>query len=138
MRCGETSCGAALQRSASAVAWVSRFAWSANSMSNDRHHTVLHTPSRAVQEASAMWRFIEASSVQHGIAPPDYAALHAWSIAEPEAFHASLWDFLEIIGSRGERIVQRAANIQHVRFFPDARLNYAENLLYCADEGPAL
>src|SRR5688572_29756000 len=85
-----------------------------------------------------MWRFMEATTVQHGAVPPNYAALHAWSIAEPAAFYSSLWDFLDITGSRGDVIVQRATNIQDVRFFSDARLNYAENLLHTADDRVAL
>lgn len=85
-----------------------------------------------------MWQFMEATRAQHGALPPDYAALHAWSVAEPEAFYSSLWDFLDIIGTRGDVIVQPAANLRDVRFFPEARVNYAENLLRCADETPAL
>ncbi|HWA19151.1 MAG TPA: acetoacetate--CoA ligase [Devosia sp.] len=63
-------------------------------------------------------------------APTDYEALHSWSIAEPEAFHSRLWDFLGIVGDKGERAYAAGATLRQTRFFPDAQLNYAENLLH--------
>ena len=73
-----------------------------------------------------------------GFAPTDYAALHAWSVADPEAFHSRLWDFLGIIGDKGSVAVQGAADIRKVRFFPEARLNYTENLLTEPDDRLAI
>lgn len=59
----------------------------------------------------------------------DYAALHSWSVAEPAAFWDAVWDFSGIIGDKGARIIEPAEHIKDVRFFPDARFNFAENLL---------
>lgn len=73
-----------------------------------------------------------------GFATDDYAGLHAWSVAEPEAFHSRLWDFLGIIGHKGNRAVVRSASQRETRFFPDARFNYAENLLKEPDDRPAI
>ena len=87
---------------------------------------------------TALWRFAETTRPQHGAEPDDYAALHAWSIRSPEAFHAALWDFLDVVGERGERVFVAGETIRDARFFPDARLNYAENLLRRRDDGPAI
>ncbi len=73
-----------------------------------------------------------------GFPPTDYAGLHAWSVRAPEAFHARLWDELGIVGERGERILVAAADQRQVRFFPDARLNYAENVLAAVGDGAAI
>ncbi len=72
----------------------------------------------------------------HGFA--DYRALHAWSVAQPEAFWPALWDELGIIGDRGERVLDRGAALIDARFFPDARLSFAENLLRRRDDAIAI
>jgi acetoacetyl-CoA synthetase len=60
----------------------------------------------------------------------DYDALHSWSVAESGAFWGLVWDFCEVAGEKGERLTSGGgAAMQNTRFFPDARLNFAENLL---------
>jgi len=69
---------------------------------------------------------------------PDYAALHRWSVSEPEAFWPLVWETCEVRGERGERALVDADHMPGARFFPDARLSFAENLLRRDDEAPAL
>jgi acetoacetyl-CoA synthetase len=95
---------------------------------------VVWQPSADRIASSALARF---ASVQ-GFAPTDYAGLLAWSIAEPDQFYGRLWDFLDIIGDKGERVLKPGPDQAGTRFFPDARLNYAENLLREPDERLAL
>jgi acetoacetyl-CoA synthetase len=95
---------------------------------------ILWTPSAERIERSAMAKFATAA----GFEPTDYAGLHAWSVADPEGFHRLLWKDLDIIGTRGDRIAQPGADITAARFFPDASLNYAENLLRDADDSLAI
>ena len=64
---------------------------------------------------------------RHGFAT--YPELHAWSVAEPADFWAATWDELGVIGDRGDRIIEPAEPFWKTRFFPDASLNVAENLL---------
>ncbi len=94
----------------------------------------LWTPSVARIAGSHLARFAAAQ----GIGPTDYAGLHAWSLAEPEAFYSALWDFTGVIGEKEDRAVAPGADIAATRFFPGARLNYAENLLRAADGRPAI
>ena len=69
----------------------------------------------------------------------DFTDLHDFSVSDPPAFWSAVWDFCEVIAeSRGERVFEPAAEIFNGRFFPDARLNFAENLLRRADGSPAL
>ena len=69
----------------------------------------------------------------------DYPALHRWSIEEPEAFWARLWRFCVIRGSKdfGE-VLREGERFQDAEWFPEARLNFAENLLWQDDSRLAL
>ncbi|MCC7008894.1 MAG: acetoacetate--CoA ligase [Acidobacteria bacterium] len=69
---------------------------------------------------------------------PDYASLHCWSVTDVPAFWDELWSAAGIVGERGERVVDRLDAMPGARFFPDARLNFAENLLRRRDDGPAI
>ena len=99
----------------------------------------LWTPSAVRLERARLGRFMAEVRATWGIDAPDYGALHAWSIAEPAQFWRSMWDFAGIIGDGpGERIVVDGERMPGARWFPDARLNYAENLLRRRDEADAL
>ncbi|MDR3375815.1 MAG: acetoacetate--CoA ligase [Ancalomicrobiaceae bacterium] len=63
----------------------------------------------------------------------DTPALHDWSIREPAQFWDTIWDFFEVIGDKGTRRLLDGDRMPGARFFPDARLNFAENLLRPAD-----
>jgi acetoacetyl-CoA synthetase len=69
---------------------------------------------------------------------PDYAALYAFSVARPEAFWRTMWEFGGVRGVMGERAVEHLDAMPGARFFPDARLNFAENLLRRDGDDPAL
>jgi acetoacetyl-CoA synthetase len=65
--------------------------------------------------------------------------LHQWSVEQPEAFWNAVWDFCGIVASeRGHRVIEPAEHMRKTRFFPEARLNFAENLLRYDDEQTAL
>ncbi len=69
----------------------------------------------------------------------DYDALYQWSIDDPEAFWRSLWSFAGVITSgQGEVVLQKADHMLGARWFPEARLNYAENLLRHRGDSPAI
>lgn len=95
---------------------------------------ILWRPSAERAAGSNMARFAKRA----GFEPGDTAALHRWSVEHPSEFYALLWDELGIIGERGDTVVAAGATIRDVRFFPDARLNYAENLLHHPDDRLAI
>ena len=69
----------------------------------------------------------------------DYDELHRYSISDPAGFWSSFWDFAEVIGDKGKPpYLVDADKMPGARFFPDARLNFAENLLRQKGDGPAL
>ncbi len=60
---------------------------------------------------------------------PDYWSLWRWSIANKEVFWREVWDFCGVIGEKGERTLVDGHQMPGAKWFPDARLNFAENLL---------
>ncbi len=79
---------------------------------------------------SQLTRFMRFVRERHHAPVPDYAALHRWSIEFPENFWSALWDFCEIRSqTRATQILEQGNRMPGARWFIDARLNYAENLL---------
>jgi len=69
----------------------------------------------------------------------DYEALYNWSVAQPEAFWTAIWDYGDVIAeTRGERVLVDGDKMPGAQFFPDAKLNFAENLLRRRDDGDAI
>ncbi len=58
-----------------------------------------------------------------------YAELHRWSVDERGAFWNLVWDFCGVVGEKGERLLVDGERMPGAAFFPDARLNFAQNLL---------
>ncbi len=101
--------------------------------------TPLWSPSAEMVDNSRMSQFM--AELNAGLAANcrTYGDLHAFSIRETEAFWGKAWDFLGVIGERGEGpVFTPAARFEDARFFEGARLNYAGNLLRKTDNTPAL
>ncbi|MFO1060136.1 MAG: acetoacetate--CoA ligase [Dongiaceae bacterium] len=99
----------------------------------------LWRPSAERIAAANLTCFRAAAGAAAGRPLPDYAALHAWSIAEPAAFWRLVWSFCGVIGEIGtEPHLVDGERMPGARFFPAARLNYAENLLRRRDAGEAI
>ena len=59
----------------------------------------------------------------------NYTELHDWSCDKSGEFWSVFWDFAGIVGEKGERIVEHVEKMPGAKFFPDAKINFAENLL---------
>lgn len=91
---------------------------------------ILWTPDPTAAAESRMARFARSA----GFDIADVEGLHRWSIDSPAEFHNLLWDDLGIIGDKGQRVMEAGATLRETRFFPEARLNYAENVLADPDD----
>ncbi|GAA4429185.1 acetoacetate--CoA ligase [Georgenia halophila] len=103
--------------------------------------TTLWTPPASAFTDSAMARFAR----EQGLDARRYDELHAWSISERDAFWSALWDFTGVLGEQGDVVEQPPhhadlgttaglPSLEHghmfgTRYFPQGRLNVAENLL---------
>ena len=59
----------------------------------------------------------------------DYDALHRWSVEASAEFWALVWDFGRVSGNPGLRRLINAERMPGARWFPEAKLNFAQNLL---------
>ncbi len=89
----------------------------------------LWQPSADRVAAANLTRFAAQVRQEHGVALSGYPAIYDWSVAEPETFWAAVWEFCGVIGERGARVLADGDRMPGARFFPDARVNFAENLL---------
>ncbi|MEC7572793.1 MAG: acetoacetate--CoA ligase, partial [Pseudomonadota bacterium] len=84
-------------------------------------------------------RFMALINDRHGLSLDGYDALYDWSIAERADFWTAIWDFCGVVGARGAgpALVNGAA-MPGAAFFPEARVNFAENLMRRRGPGDAM
>ncbi len=68
----------------------------------------------------------------------DFHALWRWSVEHKEDFWSKVWDSCGMIGDKGKTIYKPGAKMQDGRFFPDSKINFAENLLRRRDKEVAI
>lgn len=68
----------------------------------------------------------------------DYKSFWRWSVDHSEAFWDAVWDFTGVIGEKGGVILQDGDKMPGAKFYPQGRINYAENLLRRRDDAPAI
>src|SRR5688572_10391679 len=88
------------------------------------------TPERAAQ--TGMAQFMARAGKK------TYAELHAWSAGSSEAFWNLLWDFCAVKGEKGGRTLVDGGRMPGAKWFPDGKLNFAENLLRRRDDADAM
>jgi acetoacetyl-CoA synthetase len=59
----------------------------------------------------------------------DFNKIWKWSVENPKIFWKSIWDFTKVKGDLGNILLKESDIFYNNKFFPDARLNYAKNLL---------
>lgn len=101
--------------------------------------TPLWQPSPAQIDAAHMTTFRKRVEADWNVSLPDTKALWQFSVTEIEKFWTSVWDDAGIIAeTRGERVIDDAYKMPGAKWFPDARLNFAENLLRHRGDAEAL
>jgi acetoacetyl-CoA synthetase len=99
----------------------------------------LWQPSPARLRDANLTRFAAHVAKEWGPKLEGYDAIYDWSVAEPEKFWQSMWSFGGVKAStKGTRVLVDGGKMPGARFFPDARLNFAENLLRKTGSGDAI
>src|SRR5450755_1332060 len=100
----------------------------------------LWSPSPQRASATNLARFMACVNARQGLHMVDYGDLYRWSIDMPAQFWAELARFADVRAScvRDGPVIENANAMPGARFFPTARLNFAENLLRYRDACPAL
>ena len=99
----------------------------------------LWSPSEDKIEAANITAFRKFLGERYTIDLPDYSSLWQFSIDRMEDFWTGFWDFAGIRAeTRGERVLVNGDKMPGATFFPDARMNFAENLLRRRDDTDAI
>lgn len=88
--------------------------------------------------AARMTDFMQNVNREHGTNLETYSQLHDWSVQHHEIFWRGIWNYFDVIGNAGERTLIDGDKIPGAQWFPDAKLNFAENLLRYQDDHIAL
>jgi acetoacetyl-CoA synthetase len=99
----------------------------------------LWVPSDERRRSANITRFIDLVNRTHGLGIQSYAELYNWSVTEVADFWATMWEFGGVRASRTYgAVLDDIHRFPGARWFTDARLNFAENLLRYRDDRLAL
>jgi len=99
----------------------------------------LWRPSQERIEEANLTRFARQAIRDWNLGFNDYPAFYRWTTESPEQFWESVWKFAGVRSSaKGPRVLVDGGRMPGARWYPDARLNFAENLLRRRDASTAL
>jgi acetoacetyl-CoA synthetase len=100
---------------------------------------MLWQPSQQRIQDSNLTAFRHALAEDWQVKVQDYPALYRWSIEEPEQFWCAIWSFARVIAERqGKDTLKDGDKMPGAQWFPQARLNFAQNLLRRRDDAQAI
>ena len=100
---------------------------------------IIWQPSNESKKSSNLSRFIDLVNQRYSQSiKTEYHDIWNWSVNNIESFWSLIWDFTEIKGIKGTKISENLGLMPGAKFFPEAKLNYAENLLRTPDDTIAI
>lgn len=100
-----------------------------HSEGDEKAEAPIWSPSKARIEASYLYDFQKRLENKTGEAFSGYQELWQWSVDNIGQFWSEIWDYSSVIGHKGDVSVRDESVMRGAKFFPQASLNYAENLL---------
>jgi acetoacetyl-CoA synthetase len=94
------------------------------------------SPTRESIEASRLWAFREWVREHRGLAFDDYPSMWNWSVTDPSAFWGSVREHFAMVGEGFDGPALAVERMPGAVWYPNARVNYAENVLRYAAERP--
>jgi acetoacetyl-CoA synthetase len=95
----------------------------------------LWTPTEDRMKNANITRFMTAVNQKYGKQFKTYDDLYQWSVENIADFWAAMWEFAEIKASRPyDRVIDDPKKMPGAKWFPGAKLNFAENLLRYRDD----
>lgn len=102
-------------------------------------NTPLWTPSQNQIDGANITAFRKQVERNWDTDLPDTAALWSFSVTELDKFWTSVWDYTGLVAeTRGTRVLEDGHKMPGAKWFPDARLSFAENCLRRRDDGEAM
>jgi acetoacetyl-CoA synthetase len=100
---------------------------------------IIWSPSDERIKSSQMYLFMEYINKSHNLNLTIFQELHEWSVNSKSDFWNAVWDFFNIIGSKGDKpYVEPLNKMPGSHFFPYGKVNYAANMLSGANTGLAI
>ncbi|MDP6684359.1 MAG: acetoacetate--CoA ligase [Candidatus Marinimicrobia bacterium] len=100
---------------------------------------IIWKPKKNQVLSSQMWSFLQGINKKNSTQLKDYQELYSWSVDNPSMFWEFIWEFCDVIHSQPySQIVDNISCKPGAKWFPSARLNFAENLLRFKDDHPAI
>ncbi|MDQ3006548.1 MAG: acetoacetate--CoA ligase [Chloroflexota bacterium] len=97
--------------------------------------TPLWIPSEERKQDANITRFIREVNTRYKLNIKSYSELYKWSVENIPDFWQTVWDFAEIKASqRFDSVVTDLSVFPGTKWFPGAKLNFAENLLRYRDD----
>ena len=87
------------------------------------------SPGPARRQTANIRRFMDLARKELDPGIGEYRDLHRYSIEHPTEFWRTVWEFCEVVGYPGTTVVTDIDKMPGAKWFPAARLNFAENLL---------
>ena len=98
----------------------------------------LWSPSHERQMNSNLADFMKSIGVGYSEQNLDYDELWRYSVQNCERFWDETWKYCKIVGDKGKKVLEPDTDLKSTRFFPDSKLNYAENLISRSGPSPAI
>ncbi len=90
---------------------------------------ILWEPPADLRQSTEIGRFMNWLRDHRGRDVATYDELWRWSVDDLEGFWGAIWDFFEVRDHAGYETVLASRQMPGARWFPGARLNYAEHLI---------
>ncbi|MCX5831710.1 MAG: acetoacetate--CoA ligase [Deltaproteobacteria bacterium] len=100
---------------------------------------ILWQPQKILAQQSQMFDFMQRINKKFGCNFQEYHDLHKWTVDHIPEFWGEFWEYADIIHSTGfKQVVDDPAKMPGAKWFAEARLNFAENLLQRRDDYTAI
>ncbi|KAG8906574.1 hypothetical protein FRC01_007959, partial [Tulasnella sp. 417] len=104
-------------------------------------HSPLWSPLTNPPSTTRTFAFLRSINDKFQLNLSSYEALWKWSVEHPSEFWDAVWDETDVLGVKGDAgagVGPTATPAQNPAWFPDAKLNWAENMLRRRDDKVAL
>ncbi len=100
---------------------------------------LLWNPSENEIENTQAWGFMQEVNQEFETKLTNFHELYQWSCEFPESFWGLFWKYSSIIAERNPtEALKNGEDFLNSKWFPDARLNFAKNLLTDSSDNPAI
>ncbi|MEV7605711.1 acetoacetate--CoA ligase [Paenarthrobacter sp. NPDC089322] len=96
--------------------------------------TITWTPTDQQRHETRLWSFMRWMAENRGVQTTTYREIWRWSVEEMPAFWGAVREYFDVLGDALDGPVLASEHMPSAVWFPEARLNFAENLLRHAQD----